>query len=343
MSLDTMRRALTAASQFGGGFPELAIAFFGGEPLLRLDLMRAAVEAAREMDELRGRSVRFAVTTNATLLTESCAAWLAEHDFSVAVSIDGIPAAHNAQRSFSDGHPTHDDVLAGIRAARRHIPALQAALTVTPATAPFLVENLDYLRYLGIRDVQVTPDYDRSTWDGFAREALLCQLFAAADFYADHFEELSVSFLDEKVCAWLGPDGAWPCGFGWAKLAVSASGNVYGCERMIHDDCDPTWSVGNVRDGLDAAKLRSLIDRADAASDRCKRCNLEHACQHNCACVNLARTGDVGAVDDFICFYERSCIKAAACFWTRLSERRSAAKRGGGSEAVEVARSLGAA
>ena len=48
-------------------------------------------------------------------------------------------------------------------------------------------------------------------------------------------------------------------------MAVSAGGNLYGCERMIHDDRDATYRVGTVRDGLDVAKLSRFSRRASRA------------------------------------------------------------------------------
>ena len=325
MSLDTAYRALEVASELGRGNPELNVLSFGGEPLLHFGLVRSVIKMSPAVRALRGRNVRFGLTTNGTLLTEERAAWLARHGVTVAVSIDGTPAAHDMQRVYANGAATHEDVLRGIRASRSAGLEVQAAMTVTPASAASLVESLDYLRELGVSDVQVTPDYDQS-WDESHRDELQRQLLAAAEFYADHFDELSISFLDEKVCARIDPNGAWPCGFGKAKLAVSAAGHLYGCERMIHDDQDPTWRVGDVWHGLDRDKLRSQAERANACGARCEGCQVERACQHNCACVNLARTGDIGCADDFVCSYERGCLEAAATFWSRLRERRGSAR-----------------
>lgn len=319
MSLETACRALRIGAELSRGFPRLEIGFFGGEPLLRFDLMRQIVRLARSMPDLRGHPVQFNVTTNGTLITDERAAWLANHKFAVAVSIDGDAPSHDAHRVFADGLPTHSFVVDGIRMLQRRECDVRAALTVTPDTAPQLVRDLDYLRQIGIRDIEVTPDYDRSVWDSSRRQALRSQLQAAADFYTDHFDELAISFLDEKVCALFDPNGAWPCGFGWAKLAVSPAGNLYGCERMIHEDNDWTWRVGDARGGLNVTELRSLAAMARARDHRCRRCQVERPCQHDCACVNLARTGDIGRPDDFVCFYERACLEAAARFGSRLS------------------------
>ena len=265
MTLDVARRGLRMGQDLAKRFPSLFVAFFGGEPLLRFDLIQRVVEDAEAADEPAAQGLEFGLTTNGVLLDDEKAAWLAAYRFDVVVSIDGGPDAHNRQRVFPGGRPSYPAVLAGIRAAQRQWIEVRAALTITPPTAGQLVDGLDHLRGLGIRDVEVTPDYDRSDWTPRARETLRGQMLQAADYYADHFSEMAISFLDEKVCARADPNGAYPCGFGSAKLAVSAGGNLYGCERMIHDDRDATYRVGTVRDGLDVAKLSRFSRRASRA------------------------------------------------------------------------------
>ncbi len=321
MSFGTAHRALELAHEIGARHPELVVAFFGGEPLIQFEMMRRIVEVAERQSARRGWPMRFAATTNGTLLTEERAAWLADHAFELAVSLDGAPASHNQCRVLPGDRPSHHRVLSGLRVAQRYFDDLRVALTVTPATAGALVENLDYLRRLGVKDVHVTPDYDAPRWPLAARRALREQMLAAAGYYAEHFEDMSISFLDEKVCASMDPAGAWPCGFGHSKLAVSAAGRLYGCERMIHNDDRPGLRVGNVWDGLDQDKLRMQKREADAAARRCSGCKAARSCQHDCACVNLARSGELGRPDGFICFYERACIDSAERFAKQLHRR----------------------
>ena len=61
---------------------------------------------------------------------------------------------------------------------------------------------------------------------------------------------------------------------------------------------------------------------SEGPDQRCQDCKVSAACQHNCACVNLARSGDIAHADEFICFYERACLEAAARFSARLYDRQ---------------------
>lgn len=77
--------------------PELTLAWHGGEPtLMGLEFFRRAVEL--EKRHAGGRRVLNSLQTNATLITDEWAAFLAENAFRVQVSIDGPVEHHDAFR-----------------------------------------------------------------------------------------------------------------------------------------------------------------------------------------------------------------------------------------------------
>jgi len=84
-----------------------SIHFYGGEPLLNTEAMKAAVEAAEHSTHL----FRFAVTTNGTLFAPEIFSIFKRGRFSVILSIDGPPRVHNALRRTQNGRPTHALVL----------------------------------------------------------------------------------------------------------------------------------------------------------------------------------------------------------------------------------------
>ena len=76
------------------------MSFFGGETLMNYPVLSRVVPYAREQAQARGKHVEFNLTTNATLLTSEMIGFLAEHDISVTVSIDGPPEMQNRFRVF---------------------------------------------------------------------------------------------------------------------------------------------------------------------------------------------------------------------------------------------------
>ncbi|WP_456474396.1 radical SAM protein [Candidatus Pyrohabitans sp.] len=87
---------------------EFCIHFYGGEPLLNLPAIRAAVDAAASMPDSR---FVFAITTNGTICSEEALSVLQKGRFNVILSIDGPAHIHDAVRRTASGKPTHARVL----------------------------------------------------------------------------------------------------------------------------------------------------------------------------------------------------------------------------------------
>ena len=64
----------------------IKLAFYGGEPLLNLDLLKYAIDKARNM---WGQKVSISVSSNGTLLTPNIINWLFENKVRIDISIDG--------------------------------------------------------------------------------------------------------------------------------------------------------------------------------------------------------------------------------------------------------------
>ena len=85
--------------------------FFGGEPLLRFDLIEQAVSRLEKAYE-KGliKKPRYGITTNGTLIDERILDFFKIHSFEVGISIDGKRETHNKLRPYKDGSGTFDDV-----------------------------------------------------------------------------------------------------------------------------------------------------------------------------------------------------------------------------------------
>lgn len=103
LSPETARRLVEALPAAFPEAPAFAIHFYGGEPLLNLPAIRAAVDAAKASP----RRFEFSVTTNGTVWDEETLGVLREGRFGVVLSIDGPAPVHDAVRRTSGGDTTH--------------------------------------------------------------------------------------------------------------------------------------------------------------------------------------------------------------------------------------------
>lgn len=103
MDWDTAKQAIDYLFDHSSKRENIYLTFYGGEPLLKFDLIKQCTDYAQQQAELKGRNLYFNLTTNLSLMTEEIANYLAAiPHFSIAVSIDG-PAECNAARVYANG------------------------------------------------------------------------------------------------------------------------------------------------------------------------------------------------------------------------------------------------
>lgn len=94
---------------------EPQIILYGGEPLINQVTLQFVLDYTRELKKNRQlpESLGITMNTNASLVTQKIADMLADHQVTVAVSIDGKQAQHDAARKYKSGQGTFNDVLWG--------------------------------------------------------------------------------------------------------------------------------------------------------------------------------------------------------------------------------------
>ncbi len=295
--------------------PLKQVGFFGGEPMLRFDLIREITRYVRQRTAAYPVPVTLVVTSNSTLFTPERIEWLAANRFHLGVSIDGCPPAHDACRVRADRRGSHADVAAGItRALAAGLP-VKSISVIDPANVHLLPDSLDHLLDLGLRQLSFNLNYE-ATWDDAARERFEVALHAFADRYAAAFRRglrFKLNLLDSKIVTHLKGGFACSdrCDFGCEELAVSPAGRLYPCDRLIGMDDRDDVVIGTVHDGVDPARRDALIQAKNAILDECAECEYVMRCMHWCGCVNYAMTGSVGGVSGLLCWFEQALIAQA--------------------------------
>ena len=95
------------------GSDEIAVTFYGGEPLLKFDLLKYAIEYSIEL--MGNRKLTFSITSNLTLMTKEMAEFLISVDgLNVLCSIDGTEEIHNEYRKYPNGKGSFSDAMRGL-------------------------------------------------------------------------------------------------------------------------------------------------------------------------------------------------------------------------------------
>jgi uncharacterized protein len=296
--------------------PEVTIAWQGGEPtLMGLSFFRRAVEVA-EHYRRPGQRLLHTLQTNATLLNDQWAAFLAEHGFLVGVSIDGPPALHDAYRVDKKGRPTSARVLEGLALLRRHGVDHNLLCTVNATNASYPLEVYRYLRDdCQGRFVQFIPIVEHTPSEA-EPEAVSDRTVRAGQwgrFLVEVFDEwlrhdvgsVFVQAFDAALASWCGLQPgvcvfAETCG---NAVALEHNGDVYSCDHFV----SPEHLLGNIADSHLVELVASEAQRRFGEHKRnglpryCWSCDVRFACWGECPKNRFTRAPDGEAGLNYLC------------------------------------------
>jgi uncharacterized protein len=276
------------------GLPEVVVAFQGGEPtMMGLDFFRRLVEVEGRHAQ-PGQQLLNTLQTNATLIDDEWAEFLAEHGFLVGVSVDGPRAVHDAYRVDKGGKPTFDRVMRGLDALKRAGVEWNALTTVHHANEEHGVEVYRFLRDdLGARFIQLIPIVERQ---GTSVSDVSASPQGYGRFLVDVFDEwlrtdvgtVFVQSFDSALASWLGMPEAGVCVHAETcgrAVALEHNGNVYSCDHFV----TPEHLIGNLADGrtllqiVDSAQQRAFgLAKRDTLPQYCRDCSVRFACNGGC-------------------------------------------------------------
>jgi uncharacterized protein len=126
-------------------FQRLAIDWYGGEPLLALDVIEYISGRLIKLTQDIDVSYSATMVTNGTLLNENTVRTISKlHINNIQITMDGPPIIHDANRPFVGGKPTFKAVIKGIKAASKRFD-LFVRINVNKNTVSKAFELLDIL------------------------------------------------------------------------------------------------------------------------------------------------------------------------------------------------------
>lgn len=313
-----------------------SISFFGGEPVLEFDTIKAIVATAEWMCTGPG----FHLTTNATLIDDEKAEFLAEHMFSVLASLDGPPDLHNLYRPLApqqqSGSESYELTLAGLEVLRRHGVAERMTLRSTfTKQHPDIAGQLEHLNELcdeglgGHVAVEPVSSSEASCIDpsigtalGFSGD----EAFALQDEYARAFDWALERARAGKHVRWHHLNQfAWrflnrspspcECGAGKGYIGVDPKGRVFACHR------EPDLPIGHVDLGFDEQIRAKWVDNRLYLRQPCCDCWCRFACGGGCRSESFEHERDLSRPYGATCAIQQIIIANTIRLLSQLSEQ----------------------
>jgi uncharacterized protein len=314
------------------------VTFFGGEPLLRRDLVEHGLQSAQRCAAEAGLELSARICTNGLLLDDAALDFCVEHELAVSLSLDGVREAHDAHRVFADGRGSYEATMARLPAILERLPYTTVQLVVTPVTAHLLADSVALLLDQGVRYVLTTLDYTAS-WTPETMGALATSYDAVATLYEQRTlaeQKFYLACLDAKISSRTkGPVRQHErCTAGQGQVSVAPSGRIYPCVQFVGDDgglgCDASgyraqrWALGHVLEGGFDVERRAALAAADGRErEGCDGCALAQRCNNWCACLNWQTTGEVDQVSPLQCTHEKLLLGAADRAASQLYKKRA--------------------
>lgn len=311
MTWETARDATQYALSHSGN--QIAVTFYGGEPLLEFENMRKCIDYA--FQHKRDKNISFSLTTNLTLVTPPIAQYLASvPNLSVVCSVDGPEEIHDKNRIFLNGDGTFSYAINGLKllveafgeksksvlslsmvianpvdsAKVEEISNFFKKLTWLP---PEMTKNLSYQR-IPLHKIQLhkerpTRMETNNPLSAWSIKQILDSDINVNELFTSHFVSQYLSSIQNRYLAdkpYCNYQLNGCCKPASRKIYVTTSGDFYLCERMGESP-----SIGNVRDGLNIEKLRQhyISDYINGSIPSCVDCWAIRLCPLcYCECYN---------------------------------------------------------
>lgn len=323
MPLDRAAQIVDFAFQRTPDGESIDFAFFGGEPLLELDLVRGITAHIEQHEQFDPARVQLTLVTNGTIFNDEVADFVLGHRVAFGISCDGPPAVHDLFRRYRGGKGSSATVEHTIRSAIEHLSGVMVNAVYRPETLSALPDTIDYFSSLGVRQIYLSPDYS-AAWTPEHVAALPEVYERLARRYMDFYrrsEPHFISLIDSKMAVILhgGYQPQERCRMGHGELAFTPDGSIYPCERLVSDG-EKTHRIGHVNTGIEPQGM--LCRRAGASQQApptvCSSCSLRPFCMNWCGCSNFFASGYYDRASAFLCASERAAVRSAVRVYEAL-------------------------
>lgn len=325
MSYEVGKDALDLLLKESGKREQLEVDFFGGEPLLNLEVVKQLVAYGRQAGAATGKKINFTLTTNGIALNQPAQEFLNKAEIAMVLSLDGRPEVNDRLRGTNCYHqivPHFQQLLAGRNQQNYYLRG-----TYTAHNLDF-TNDVRHLYELGFRELSLEPvvssegDYQLKLehlplieleYEQLAAYYLERKL-AGDPFTFFHFE---VS-LEHGPCL---PKRLTGCGAGFDYFAVTPQGDLYPCHQFVGRT---EYKMGNVLDGITQSKLRQEFGSATLYKKQgCADCWSRFYCSGGCHANAALLNGSIYQPDELGCALQRKRLECALAIKGILLEQNS--------------------
>ena len=314
MDAETARKAVDFVIERSGGRRNIEIDFFGGEPLMAMDTVKATVEYARSLEKEHNKNFRFTITTNGVLLSDGNIEYINREMSNVVLSLDGRPEVNDKMRETVSGGGSYDVILPKFQklVSGRGDKDYYLRGTFTRYNKDFAADVV-HIADQGFRHVSVEPVVGGPECDYAFREEDLPEILSEYEHLAAELVKRDdVNFFHFNVDLSQGPcviKRLRGCGAGCEYVAVTPEGDIYPCHQFVGNG---EYKLGSLHDGtFDLELSRKFAGLNIYTRPDCQGCWARFYCSGGCSASNLLVNGDIKKPNRFGCEMQRKRLECA--------------------------------
>ena len=314
MDIETAKRAIDFVIQRSGSRRNIEVDFFGGEPLMAMDTVKATVAYARSIEKKAGKCFRFTISTNGVLLDDENIDYINREMSNAVLSLDGRPQVNDRMRKTVNGKGSYEVIVPKFQklVAGRGTKDYYLRGTFTHYNLDF-AEDVMHMADLGFRNVSVEPVVGEETCGYALKDEDLPVVLEQYEKLAEKLKDRAdVNFFHFNVDLAQGPcviKRLRGCGAGCEYVAVTPEGDIYPCHQFVGN---PAYKIGSLSDGSFDMELSHRFSCLNIYTrEECRDCWARFYCSGGCSASNLLVNGDIKKPNHVGCEMERKRLECA--------------------------------
>lgn len=298
----------------------VSITFFGGEPLLRFDLMKHTVKYVNE--KYKDEPIGYSITTNGTLVNDEIIQFFKDNKVAVLVSIDGPDNEFNV-RHYKDGTKSINDVLKNIKKFQEAKVPIELRATLLNIN-PYICQTFQFFEEMKVpfsiifafsseNTSHHYADYDENTMSSIEKQMEDLYLYYAKKvrnhelIYNKRCSEI-MNILRYRVKRNLS------CAAGRTTFTITSKGDIFSCAHFMNNK---DRIIGNIYNETPLTeKWNDFTPTPMNNREKCPDCWVRNLCNGGCMAqlIHAGRKNTDPLPED-----ECHLTKAENAFYLKLS------------------------
>jgi uncharacterized protein len=313
MSLETAKAAVDFLISKSGENKKLELFFFGGEPLIRFDLIKDIVKYSNKQGKAYNKKFFFSVTTNGSLFTDEVLDFFFANNILIYISWDGDKDSISKVK----GKAAYDKMLWSVTNLKKRGYHSGARIVVNPEDIR-ITDFIHHIKKVGFDNMIFSNVYGAGKWTQEKADKVYIEI---ADFFIEEikqgriFKEFSI-IRDLLVRLGISTVFKAPCKFGQEKFAITIDGNVLPCHHP--EIWEKNYCLGNVFEGKINEELRKILTFKREELIGCQDCFAKPLCFGTCPAHNYQFNQDLYIPYAYDCFWIKARYKAVYRIYNEL-------------------------